>query len=309
MLEVRNLKKSFGTNHAVDDVSFSVAKGTCFGLLGPNGAGKSTSISILVGAMTADSGSVLVEGTPVKSETDPVRKRIGYVPQEIALYEDLNAVDNLCFFGGLYGEVGQPKIDHALEVVGLRDRAKEPVKNFSGGMKRRLNMAVALVHEPSLLVLDEPTVGVDPQSRNAIFEALESLQSNGLTLLYTTHYMEEVERLCDQIAIIDHGQIVANDSLEGLLRLIPTRAVTTFAFRDEATARLAESVLMPCRSATTVSLKGSAVEYGAEDIAMGLAEAAAALRDTGVPVESVQTERPTLEEVFLHCTGRSLRDQ
>jgi ABC-2 type transport system ATP-binding protein len=176
-------------------------------------------------------------------------------------------------------------------------------------MKRRLNMAVALVHEPDLLVLDEPTVGVDPQSRNAIFEALETLQANGLTLLYTTHYMEEVERLCDRIAIIDHGKIVADDSLEGLFKLIPTRSVTKLVFRDEATAKHAETVLLPCKSATTVLLTGTEVDFGAEDMVAGLAEATAALRDAGIPVESVQTERPTLEEVFLHCTGRSLRDQ
>lgn len=308
MLEINHIKKSYGATLAVDDLSFFVHKGQCFGLLGPNGAGKSTTISIMVGALSADSGEVKIEGKAVTSETDPNRRRIGYVPQEIGLYEELSAVDNLLFFGSLYGPVSASRIETCLDLVGLRDRAKEPVRNFSGGMKRRLNIAVALVHDPDILVLDEPTVGVDPQSRNSIFDSLEALRRDGKTLLYTTHYMEEVERLCDQIAIIDHGKIIANDSLEGLLKLLPVDQVTRFSFVDDGLAEKAEEVLRGCPSATTVTRDGKAVSVGADDMSAALAESTAALRGALVLLDAIATQRPTLEEVFLYSTGRSLRD-
>src|SRR6185437_10582020 len=228
MLEILNLRKSYGANMAVDGVSFRIDKGQTLGLLGPNGAGKTTTVSIISGLITADSGEVLIEGRPLGSDTDPLKQRIGLVPQDLALYDELSAQANLEFFGALYDLTGAKLANAAgaaLELVGLTDKVREKVKNFSGGMKRRLNLAVALLHDPDLLLLDEPTVGVDPQSRNAIFENLETLKQRGKTLLYTTHYMEEAERLCDRLVVMDHGRVIANDTLHGLYKMLPVTNV------------------------------------------------------------------------------------
>lgn len=274
MLELKNLTKSYGERVAVDRLSLCVKRGERFGLLGPNGAGKTTTISMLVGALKPDSGEILFHGEPLSGETDPLKRKLGYVPQELALYEDLTAAENLRFFGAVYGLSGAAlaeRVRYGLELVGLTDRAKSRVRTFSGGMKRRLNLAAALLHEPELLVLDEPTVGVDPQSRNAIFEALQGLAASGLTLLYTTHYMEEVERLCDRIAIMDQGQIVAEGTQAELAELLPTEKSRTITLAaDDATLAL-------------------------------LAAHGLSWREGG--------ERGGLESVFLHLTGRSLRDE
>jgi ABC-2 type transport system ATP-binding protein len=219
MLEVRNVRKTFGSLVAVDDVSFSVLPGRLTGLLGPNGAGKTTTVSIIAGLLTPERGEVLVDGHALSGDTDPGKRRIGIVPQDLALYDELTARDNLRFFGALYALSGAT-LEHAmtaaLTLVGLADRARDRVKTFSGGMKRRLNLAAGLLHDPDILLLDEPTVGVDPQSRNAIFDNLEELKRRGKALLYTTHYMEEAERLADRIVVIDRGRVVADDTLEGL---------------------------------------------------------------------------------------------
>jgi ABC-2 type transport system ATP-binding protein len=219
MLDVKNLRKSFGALVAVDDVSFTLAKGQLVGLLGPNGAGKTTTVSMIAGLVTPDRGDVLIAGHRLAGDTDPAKRRIGLVPQDLALYDELSARDNLRFFGALYNLSGRTldqAIGQALELVELADRARDRVKTFSGGMKRRLNLAAGLLHEPDILLLDEPTVGVDPQSRNAIFDNLELLKSRGTSLLYTTHYMEEAERLADRIVVIDHGRVIADDTLAGL---------------------------------------------------------------------------------------------
>ncbi len=219
MLDIKRLRKSFGSLIAVDDVSFTLERGQLVGLLGPNGAGKTTTVSIAAGLVTPDRGDVLVDGHALSGDTDPAKRRIGLVPQDLALYDELTARANLRFFGALYSLTGRA-LDHAiasaLELVGLADRARDLVKTFSGGMKRRLNLAAGLLHDPDILLLDEPTVGVDPQSRNAIFENLELLKSRGKALLYTTHYMEEVERLADRIVVMDHGRVIAEDTLDGL---------------------------------------------------------------------------------------------
>ena len=224
MLEARSLKKSYGPLVAVDGVSLRAGKGEIIGLLGPNGAGKTTTVSMIAGLLRPDSGDVLIGGRRLDGDTDPLKRQIGLVPQDIGLYDELSARDNLALFGALYNLGGaefKRAMGRALELVGLADRAKDKVAGFSGGMKRRLNMAAALLHDPQVLLLDEPTVGVDPQSRNAIFDNLETLQEAGKTLLYTTHYMEEAERLCDRLVIIDHGKVVADDTLQGLHRLMP----------------------------------------------------------------------------------------
>src|SRR5436190_10394539 len=219
MLQAVSLRKSFGALVAVDDVSLRLENGKTLGLLGPNGAGKTTTVSILCGLTTPDRGTVSIDGQVLGGDSSPGKRKIGLVPQDLALYEELSARDNLQFFGALYGLAGaelEAALASSLALVGLADRAKDRVKVFSGGMKRRLNLAAGLLHNPDILLLDEPTVGVDPQSRNAIFDNLEHLKSRGKALLYTTHYMEEAQRLADRIVIIDHGKVIASDTVAGL---------------------------------------------------------------------------------------------
>jgi len=227
MLEIRALRKSFGSLLAVNDVSFLLQRGQIMGLLGPNGAGKTTTVSMISGLLTPDAGEINIDGRLLKGDTDPVKRKIGLVPQDLALYDELSARDNLRFFGALYQMTGAA-LDHAmaaaLTLVGLGDRMRDRVKTFSGGMRRRLNLAAGLLHDPDILLLDEPTVGVDPQSRNAIFDNLEELKDRGKALLYTTHYMEEAERLADRLVIIDRGTVVANDTLDGLYARVPAPA-------------------------------------------------------------------------------------
>jgi ABC-2 type transport system ATP-binding protein len=219
MLEVSHLRKTYGQLLAVDDVSFTLGRGELIGLLGPNGAGKTTTVSIIAGLVTPDAGEVRIAGEPLHGDADPKKRRIGMVPQDLALYEELTARDNLLFFGALFGLSGaaaDAAIASALTLVGLADRTRDRVGTFSGGMKRRLNLAAGLLHDPDILLLDEPTVGVDPQSRNAIFDNLEELKRRGKALLYTTHYMEEAERLADRVVIIDRGCVIANESVADL---------------------------------------------------------------------------------------------
>ncbi len=227
MLDVRGLRKVYGDLVAVHDISFSLKAGEVVGLLGPNGAGKTTTVSMIAGLVVPDAGQVLIGGSPLAGDTDPKKRRIGLVPQDLALYDELSALSNLQFFGALY-QLSPASltaaIDRSLTLVGLADRALDRVGTFSGGMKRRLNLAASLLHDPDILLLDEPTVGVDPQSRNAIFSNLEALKAQGKALLYTTHYMEEVERLADRVVIVDHGRVVAADTLAGLQRHAPAGA-------------------------------------------------------------------------------------
>jgi ABC-2 type transport system ATP-binding protein len=276
MLVAHELRKAYGPRVAVHDVSLSVDRGQIVGLLGPNGAGKSTTVAMLCGLLEPDGGTVSVDGASLRGATAPARRRLGIVPQELALYEELPARDNVRLFGALYGvDRGTlaARADEALAFVQLLDRARDEPATFSGGMKRRLNLACALAHDPDILLLDEPTVGVDPQSRNAIFEYLEALRARGKALLYTTHYMEEAERLCDRILIIDQGRIVADDTLAGLRSRLPA-------------AR-----------GVTLQLQGT-VDAGLR----------ALLAARGVDVTE-STAPASLEDVFLQLTGRSLRDE
>ena len=275
MLQATELWKSYAGKPAVSGISLTAARGEILGLLGPNGAGKSTTVAMLCGLLRADRGGVTLDDVPVGDDGSAVKRRIGLVPQEIALHEDMPAVANLRLFGALYGIEGALLVERcaaALDLVGLGERAGERPATFSGGMKRRLNIACALVHDPDLLILDEPTVGVDPQSRNAIFANLEELRRRGKALVYTTHYMEEVERLCDRIVIVDHGRVVAADSLAGLLSLLPATAARRLT-----------------------------VEGVVDDEILGFLAA----RELAV------REGPagrSLEDVFLQLTGRALRD-
>ena len=306
MLEVRELRKRFGSLEAVKGVSFDVPKGICFGLLGPNGAGKTTTISAIAGTLEPDSGSVSVLGKPVGLNRYDAKRHIGYVPQELAVYDELDARDNLRFFGSLYGLSGaalNSSVDYALKVAALTDRAREPVKKYSGGMKRRLNIGVALLHRPDLLVLDEPTVGVDPQSRNAIFDTLRSLQDDGMTLLYTTHYMEEAEKMCQRVAVMDHGEIVAEDTIAGLQKLVPSKNTV----RIELDAELAQPIVWPSGFKPGL-VDGTTITLDLDDLGQGLAAALQHLHDQGLRVAAVETHETSLEEVFLYLTGKNLRD-
>jgi ABC-2 type transport system ATP-binding protein len=274
-VQAEGLVKTYGDVEAVRGVDLRVDAGEVFGFLGPNGAGKSTTVAMLCGLLRPDRGTVALDGVPVGDDASATKRRIGLVPQEIALHEDLSAIGNLRLFGALYGVGGEllrERCAAALALVGLAERAGAKPATFSGGMKRRLNLACALVHDPDLLILDEPTVGVDPQSRNAIFANLEALRDRGKALVYTTHYMEEVERLCDRIVIVDHGRIVAADTLDGLVGLLPGRA----------TRRLT-------------------IEGVVDDEVVGWLVA------RGIAVDA-DRGGGALEDVFLHLTGRALRD-
>jgi ABC-2 type transport system ATP-binding protein len=309
MLEVNRLAKSYGKLIAVNGVSFRADYGETVGLLGPNGAGKTTIVSIIAGLVKPDSGEVLIESRQVKSDTDPVKLKIGLVPQDMALFEKLSARDNLRFFAALYvlaGARASQAINETLSLVGLSDRAGDKVETFSGGMKRRLNLAAALLHDPQILLLDEPTVGVDPQSRNAIFENLETLKNRGKTLLYTTHYMEEAERLCDRIVIIDHGKVIADDTLQGLHNLMPVTNIIAIEL-DDVDGVVPENILtLP--EVKSAELEQNILRIGVHDLSRGAPGILRWLADNGHSYHHVSTDQPDLETVFLTLTGRSLRD-
>jgi len=306
MLSLRSVTKRYGTLTALDDISLEIARGEFFGLLGPNGAGKSTLMSLVAGLRAPNAGTLALDGTPLTT-TDPAgRAALGLVPQQIALYQELSAEQNLHIFGSLYGLRGptlRARIDEALAAVQLTERHRHPVKTFSGGMQRRLNLAAALLHRPKLLLCDEPTVGVDPQSRNAIFEYLERLNRDGLTIIYSTHYMEEATRLCSRIAIIDHGKIHALGTLDELLTRLPfvdeiafpvSPATAAFAAALAAHGDLSDSTDDIHRFRPRADFKLSAFYALAETHA--------------VPARVFSHQRPTLEAVFLHLTGRRIRE-
>ncbi len=309
MLQVRDLRKRFGKVVALDGVSFGAARGETVGLLGPNGAGKTTAVSMIAGLLKPDSGEVLVDGRTLHGDTDPAKRGIGLVPQDIGLFEEISARENLALFAALYGLGGVERrkaVDEALDFVGLADRAKDKVAGFSGGMKRRLNIAAALLHDPQLLLLDEPTVGVDPQSRNAIFDNLETLKRRGKTLLYTTHYMEEAERLCDRLVIVDHGNVIADDTMAGLHKLLPAANVLTIEIGESDGLRLDQ--LKQLHGVRSAEVQTGMLKVGLDDVAADSPGVLRWLAEQGFRFERFNTERETLEAVFLNLTGRSLRD-
>jgi ABC-2 type transport system ATP-binding protein len=309
VLECRGLRRSFGKLVAVDGVGFHIDPGETYGLLGPNGAGKTTTISMIAGLLERDAGEVTVADEPMTTHSVRAKSALGYVPQDLAIYPDLSGRENLMFFARLYGmptAEARRRSDEVLALTGLADRAGDQTKQYSGGMKRRLNIGIGLLHRPRLLILDEPTVGVDPQSRNAILESVEGLSGAGMAVLYTTHYMEEAERLCDRIGIIDHGKLIAEGTRAELVSMVGEGdQVRLSATGDLAAAAAGLAARSWVRQAK--ALDGSidlVVEKARSELPAILTDVAAG----GVTVRSVEVTEPDLEAVFLHLTGRALRD-
>ena len=303
ILQTSGLGKDYGARAAVRALDLEVAEGELFGLLGPNGAGKTTAISMICGVTTPSRGSARVAGHDVSRDRYAARAAVGLVPQDLALYEELTARENLAFFGAAYGLAGaalRERVDWALGIAGLADRGRERVDTYSGGMKRRLNIAAGILHRPRLLILDEPTVGVDPQSRNHIFDSIRALQKGGMTLVYTSHYMEEVQALCTRIAIMDHGDIVARGTME---ELIATHAGGALELELEGDIAAALAALAAHGEPTVVGGRLRVVPRGR------IGDAIRAVEDTGALVKRVRTLDADLETVFLTLTGHRLRDE
>ncbi|WP_339323247.1 ABC transporter ATP-binding protein [Paenibacillus sp. FSL W8-0194] len=303
MLEVKGLRKAYAKKQALENVTFSLKPGTSFGFLGPNGAGKSTTMKILTGIVKADSGTAKLFGKDAASETDAVAKYIGYVPQDITLYEKLTAYQNLEFFGEAYGVKGKElkqRIHEVLAKTGLLERANEAVSTFSGGMKRRINIAAALLHRPKLLILDEPTVGIDPQSRNHIFEMIRELNREGVTIIYSTHYMEEVEALCDEIAIMDQGTVKAMGPLGQLLEQYGQKAI--YLEVPGLTEPPQDSYIASSRK------EGSGWLLETEQPSVLMQHLLRQASQQAWDVKQLEIVRPSLESVFLKVTGTALRD-
>lgn len=309
VLECEGLVKAFDDLVAVDGVGFHIASGETYGLLGPNGAGKTTTISMISGILEADAGKVVVAGKEITTRSTDGNAEIGYVPQDIAIYPDLSARENLRFFGKLYGLPKarlNTRIDEVLQVIGLEDRGDDRTEEYSGGMKRRLNIGIGLLHEPSLLILDEPTVGVDPQSRNSILESVEALGREGTAVLYTTHYMEEAERLCDRVAIIDAGKIRAEGTRRELVQLMGQKDTINLGVVGSA-HKLADALAGVDQIQSATAVEG-AVELVVEGASRLLPRILEVSQQTGVDVSGVEVVEPNLESVFLHLTGKALRD-
>jgi len=316
ILEARNLVKKYGNLTAVKDVNLAVQRGEILGLLGPNGAGKTTIISMITGLLEPTSGTITVDGLDLQTDTNAVKAKLGLVPQELALYPTLSARDNLDFFGSIYGLRGmhlRQRVDAMLEMVQLTERAGEAIEKYSGGMKRRINIAAGLLHQPSVLLLDEPTVGVDPQSRNAIFEAVEDLNRAGMTVIYTTHYMEEAQRLCHRVAIIDEGQIIALDTPSALIHGLGGGILLLGLEDPESGPGVGRVQTVVDRVAALPAVKSTTRDDGHLKVETHrFQEALMAILDItnqlDVRITSMEKWEPNLESVFLHLTGKRLRE-
>ncbi|MFQ5511098.1 MAG: ATP-binding cassette domain-containing protein [Candidatus Krumholzibacteriia bacterium] len=309
MIELHDLRKQYGDLIAVDDVTFTAKPGAIFGLLGPNGAGKTTTISCIGGLLKPTSGRVSVLGHDVASDGTASRRKLGVVPQELALYEDLSARENLLYWGTAYGMGGarlKQRVNEVLELSGLLDRANEPVKKFSGGMKRRLNFACGIVHEPEALLLDEPTVGVDPQSRVRLLDLVKSETKKGTCVLYTTHYMEEAESLCDRLAIIDGGKIIAAGTLTELRAMLGERDILRLTGRFDPEA--VRSPLARLEKAELVQVDEEMLTLAVPNASAKLSEIFSALSAAGAEVRETTLTQPSLETLFIKLTGKELRE-
>ena len=308
MINVQDLKKSYGTHPALKGISFSIRQGEFYGLLGPNGAGKTTTISIISTIVKPDAGTVSINGMDLAGNPIACKKIIGVVPQEIALYDNLTAQENLMFWGALHG-VDKPtlkkRIDENLEMMGLSDRRNDKVKNYSGGMKRRVNIAASLLHLPKILFMDEPTVGIDPQSRNLIFEVVEKLHKAGMTIIYTTHYMEEAERLCDRIGIIDNGEIVAQGTLNELRTQSAMKGSINVQFGNFSPEK--EQLLKTSFNSGSAIIDNKFI-YPSDDVKKDLPKLIIRCSELGLEPTHIDIEEVNLETIFLKFTGKKLRD-
>ena len=311
MLTAQALRKEFGTFTAVDDVSFEIHTGEIFSLLGPNGAGKTTTISMLSCLLTPTRGDALIDGHSVTKEPLAVKKAIGYVPQDLALYETLSATQNLTFWGSMYG-MSRAEIKErstaVLEQVGLSDRAGDRVETFSGGMKRRLNIAVGLLHQPRLVFMDEPTVGIDPQSRRSILDMVLQLRDAGMTVLYTTHYMEEAEELSDRVGIIDHGRMIACGTQKELTKLVGQQETLRLYLGDDIDLQPFLTAVQSAPEINQAAVQNGEMTVTVDDAAEALPLLIAQASEHHLRIRSIDIEEPNLETVFLHLTGRALRD-
>jgi ABC-2 type transport system ATP-binding protein len=316
ILIAQELRKSYGDNHAVKGLSLQVARGEVFGLLGPNGAGKTTTISMLTGLFPPDSGSITVDGLDLAKQTNAAKAKLGLVPQDLALYPTLSARQNLTFWGRIYGLRGKQlhsRVDEVLAMVDLTDKADKAIETYSGGMKRRINIGAGLLHKPQVLFLDEPTVGVDPQSRNAIFEGVQALNRAGMTVIYTTHYMEEAQHLCHRVAIVDLGKVIALDTPMALIRSLGG-GVVLLGVGEGAPEDLTERIArVPAVKSATRSDTGPAGSTGGQlkiethRLQEGLMGALDITNQLDVRITSLEILEPNLESVFLHLTGKKLR--
>lgn len=308
-LEIKNLTKKYGDFIAVDNMSLTVEDGEIFGFLGSNGAGKSTTINMISGLLRSNEGSINILGMDIKRNSRFAKMNLGIVPQDIAIYEDLTAYENVKFFAGLYGLRGdelKKSSEEALKFVGLTDKKKDYPKNFSGGMKRRLNIACAIAHKPKLIIMDEPTVGIDPQSRNYILESVKELNRMGCTIIYTSHYMEEVEEICSRIAIIDHGKIIADGTKEEL-KLIVTDT-SEHSIKVRSVERLDENEIKKINGVKTVKIEEDLVTINSEVTVNNLNKIIQYFINSDIEIKNIEAKTANLETVFLTLTGRTLRD-
>ena len=306
MIQVQNLSKSFQDIQAVSDISFTIKKGEIFGLLGPNGAGKSTTLNMMSTILKSDTGNIHIDGKNMNEDSEECKHLIGVVPQEISLYEDLSAYKNLLFWGDLYGiptKKLKERIHATLKLIGLLDRKNDLIKTYSGGMKRRVNIAAALLHNPKVLFMDEPTVGIDPQSRNHIFEVIETLNKQGMTIVYTTHYMEEVERLCDRIAIIESGKIIAQGTQSQLKELVHTKESIQFEFNF-----LSENEVNQLRKLLPYTVTQNQNKLLVACTVKELSKVITACNALQLSIKDIQLHKVNLEAIFLSLTGKQLRD-
>ncbi|KSU83255.1 ABC-2 type transport system ATP-binding protein [Fictibacillus enclensis] len=309
VLEINNLTKKFGDFIAVDNMSLTIKEGEIFGFLGSNGAGKSTTINMIAGLLRSNEGEIKILGKNIASQSKFAKRNIGIVPQDLAIYEDLTAYENVRFFAGLYGLRGtelKDRVEEALKFVGLLDKQKSLPKNFSGGMKRRLNIACAIAHKPKLIIMDEPTVGIDPQSRNYILNSVRQLNEMGCTVIYTSHYMEEVEEICTRIAIVDHGKVIAEGTKEQLKAIITdTKDIWVDVKSNDS---LEESAIKEINGVNTVQVEENVVKINSQAEVSNLNKIIQYFINRNIEIRSLKEQAPNLETVFLTLTGRNLRD-
>ena len=309
MLKVENLYKNFGNIIAVDGINFEVKRGEVFGLLGPNGAGKSTTISIISTLIPPTKGEILFEGESIFENSKNLRQKLGMVPQDIALYPTLTGYENLVFWGNLYGLKGaelKKRINEVADIIGLNGRLKDKVEKYSGGMKRRLNIGAALLHHPELLIMDEPTVGIDPQSRSHILDTVLKLSAQGMTIIYTTHYMEEAEELCTRICIMDEGEIIASGTKQELVELVNEKTQINIKLDNISDNML--QIFKGIPGVYDATIIGDTVTLFGENGDILLAEIISKISEENSKIQSIDIQKPNLEAVFLHLTGKALRD-